>query len=642
MRKKMLMQRAGIFVVGLLANSLLDVSPGHSETSTGTGFAVSQNGDVVTNEHVISDCTISETGTLKAHQGGRDYIGTVRASDKNVDLAIVRLRPIVAESQARLSEIAVLRQSPPLRPGEHAIAYGFPLSGALASDGNLTIGNVSALRGLGDDPKYIQITTPIQPGNSGGPLLDGSGNVIGVTAAKLDAITIMRAIGDVPQNINFAIELGTLKRFLRDHGVSVQEASSKEELAPADIGDRARLFTYLIECQTPSTLSPQAQTTLTPQSPSYRDAPVPLSSAPPEPIPLNASKLKWSDLRRPYPSISPEIFAMNVSNVGTDRVTEITIGFFRQEKPCSWNFADYDGLKPFGVNLPPGDAVTLTGAFSAQAKAFCIVKALGPPEGRAACANGIIPADVAIAACTRRIESGKVQGLAVAATHVSRGAQWARKRDFDRAISDFDEAIRLGRKDVIVFVARGDAFNSKGEYKRAILDFNQAIALDPKYALAYASRSYSYGSMGEYDHAIADGTEAIRLGARHPSAYLSRGFSYVKKHEYDHAIADLNETIRLDPSNVAAFYDRAQAYYDEGDYDQAIADATEAIRFAPTSSLRGDYARASLLVRGYAYFRRSEYDRAIADFSEIIRLDPQNASALHWRGVAERVRNSLQ
>jgi S1-C subfamily serine protease len=138
------------------------------ETFTGSGFVVSEYGDLVTNEHVVSGCR-----TVAVKQGGRSYLATVLASDKNIDLALVRM-----PSQVKPTEIATVRQSPPLRVGEQAISYGFPLAGALTTEGNLTVGHVSALRGLSDDPNSIQITTPIQLGNSGGPLLDSSGNVI--------------------------------------------------------------------------------------------------------------------------------------------------------------------------------------------------------------------------------------------------------------------------------------------------------------------------------------------------------------------------------------------------------------------------------------------------------------------------------
>jgi hypothetical protein len=128
------------------------------------------------------------------------------------------------------------------------VTYGFPLPGVLTAQGNLTAGYVTALRGLYDNPNYLQISTPVQPGNSGGALLDGSGNVIGVVAQKLNSLAIMRATGDVPQSVNFAVELGTLKRFLVGKNINFVEELSTAERTMKEIGARARLFTYLIEC----------------------------------------------------------------------------------------------------------------------------------------------------------------------------------------------------------------------------------------------------------------------------------------------------------------------------------------------------------------------------------------------------------
>ena len=80
------------------------------------------------------------------------------------------------------------------------------MSGLLATSANLTVGNVSALTGLGDDSRYLQISAPVQPGNSGGPLLDASGHVAGIVTGKLDAVLAARFFGDIPQNVNFALK----------------------------------------------------------------------------------------------------------------------------------------------------------------------------------------------------------------------------------------------------------------------------------------------------------------------------------------------------------------------------------------------------------------------------------------------------
>ena len=126
--------------------------------------------------------------------------------------------------------------------------YGFPLFGALASQGNLTVGFVSALAGLGDDSRVMQISAPVQPGNSGGPLLDMSGNVVGVVTAKIDAIKVAELIGDIPQNVNFAIKASVVRTFLDSHGINYGTEPSDRALSSADVADRAKRFTVLVEC----------------------------------------------------------------------------------------------------------------------------------------------------------------------------------------------------------------------------------------------------------------------------------------------------------------------------------------------------------------------------------------------------------
>ena len=88
---------------------------------------------------------------------------------------------------------------PRLALGQSVVAVGYPLQGLLASSLNVTSGTVSALAGLGDDSRHVQITAPVQPGNSGGPLFDQGGNVIGVVTSKLNVLAIAAAVGDVPR-----------------------------------------------------------------------------------------------------------------------------------------------------------------------------------------------------------------------------------------------------------------------------------------------------------------------------------------------------------------------------------------------------------------------------------------------------------
>ena len=83
--------------------------------------------------------------------------------------------------------------------------YGFPYHGLLSTSGDFTLGNVTSLAGMGDDTRFLQMSTPIQPGNSGGPLLDMSGAVVGVVVAQLSAVNMMLAGSSVPQNVNAGV-----------------------------------------------------------------------------------------------------------------------------------------------------------------------------------------------------------------------------------------------------------------------------------------------------------------------------------------------------------------------------------------------------------------------------------------------------
>jgi serine protease Do len=123
--------------------------------------------------------------------------GRIMAHDAANDLALIKI-------EMHPTVFASLRSG--VRLGEGVAAFGFPLSGLLATSGNFTLGNVTAVAGLEDDTRILQISAPVQPGNSGGPLLDYSGNVVGVVEGKLNAITVFTVTDDLAQNVNFAIK----------------------------------------------------------------------------------------------------------------------------------------------------------------------------------------------------------------------------------------------------------------------------------------------------------------------------------------------------------------------------------------------------------------------------------------------------
>ena len=145
--------------------------------STGSGFFVTQAGHLLTNAHVVSDCTSISVKSSGVQAGVAQLI----ALNQNDDLALLKL-------ERRTDTTAAFRTGRPPRAGESAVVFGYPLTQLLASTGNVTAGIVTALAGPRDDPHQFQISAPVQPGSSGGPVLDASGYLIGVVVSKLNAV----------------------------------------------------------------------------------------------------------------------------------------------------------------------------------------------------------------------------------------------------------------------------------------------------------------------------------------------------------------------------------------------------------------------------------------------------------------------
>ena len=203
--------------------------------STGSGFFITAAGHLLTNAHVVEGCVrVSLTG---------GHPLTVLDVDLGSDLAL--LKAASASPRAAL----MLRQGRGVRLADSVVVAGYPLTGLLSSGLNVTTGAVSALAGPSDDRRLIQITAPVQPGNSGGPLLDTSGNVIGVVVSKLDAVKVASITGDIPQNVNFAISLGTLQAFLDANSIDYQTRASSSPKSNADVAEMARAAIVQIECR---------------------------------------------------------------------------------------------------------------------------------------------------------------------------------------------------------------------------------------------------------------------------------------------------------------------------------------------------------------------------------------------------------
>ena len=206
--------------------------------ATGTGFFVNSDGHIVTNAHVVEGCS---DATLRLTDG-RQLPAAILARSKQNDLAILK-------ADIKPEAFASFRGERQIRLGDDIIVFGFPLAGQLTITGNLTTGLVSALAGPDEDVSQMQITAPVQSGNSGGPVIDRSGNVVGVVVAKSNVLARADNKVEVLQNINFAIKANIATLFLDANSVDYERQPSTESLSTADAADKAKAFTMLIACE---------------------------------------------------------------------------------------------------------------------------------------------------------------------------------------------------------------------------------------------------------------------------------------------------------------------------------------------------------------------------------------------------------
>ena len=204
------------------------------ETSSGTGFFVSRDGYILTNQHVIDGCREVQVNTNDDR-----HMVSVIAVDRVNDLALLKseltpsaIFPISRETPALLQNIYVA---------------GYPFGDEISSSVKVTAGIVSSLSGIGDNESNIQIDAALQPGNSGGPIIDQFGNAIGVAVEKLSYEYIMELYDAIPENTNFAIKASVAANLLDENNVSALQPDYSP-LSEEALGERIIAGTVYISC----------------------------------------------------------------------------------------------------------------------------------------------------------------------------------------------------------------------------------------------------------------------------------------------------------------------------------------------------------------------------------------------------------
>lgn len=175
---------------------LPEVATKAHQHSTGSGFFITTSGYFVTNYHVVEEAKEIRIKTTSGLHAAR----IVYADSRN-DVAILKVDGDFPALHVRGSR--------ELRMADRVATVGYPTPDVQGLAAKYSSGEVAALSGLGDDARLFQISVPIQPGNSGGPLIDISGSVVGVIVAQWDKAHAIAEKGIIPENVNYAIK-GTI------------------------------------------------------------------------------------------------------------------------------------------------------------------------------------------------------------------------------------------------------------------------------------------------------------------------------------------------------------------------------------------------------------------------------------------------
>ena len=202
--------------------------------ASGTGFAVSSKGHVVTNHHVIDGCQ-----SIKIHFKGKVIPTTIINFDPGNDVALLKgdftpshILPFSNEKTELLQDVFVA---------------GYPFGNKISTSIKVTKGIISSLTGIGNNFSNFQIDAALQPGNSGGPILNNKGNVIGVAVAKLDRKYIEKNFGVLPENTNFGIKTSVVKTMLNSSDISLPNPN-KNEISKSELGKNISNATYYLSC----------------------------------------------------------------------------------------------------------------------------------------------------------------------------------------------------------------------------------------------------------------------------------------------------------------------------------------------------------------------------------------------------------
>jgi len=231
--------------------------PPTQSVSSGSGFFVSKLGHIITNAHVVKGCRSITVGDNAKKQ----VAVTLLEKDKRNDLALLKIsntQMASAETKSLLSKLGLklvptasegLLRSDDVELGEDVLVSGYPYGEIYSNTIKVTKGIVSANRGIGDDTGQFQMDAAVQPGNSGGPIYDENGNIVGVVVSQLNKLKFAKVIGSLPENVNFGIKASTVRQFLTASGLPTKWSQRSQSMSTKELAKIAKNQTVMVVCR---------------------------------------------------------------------------------------------------------------------------------------------------------------------------------------------------------------------------------------------------------------------------------------------------------------------------------------------------------------------------------------------------------
>jgi tetratricopeptide (TPR) repeat protein len=230
-------------------------------------------------------------------------------------------------------------------------------------------------------------------------------------------------------------------------------------------------------------------------------------------------------------------------------------------------------------------------------------------------------------AAVRRLSAAlqmKPETKAAAAIYSWRADAFIHKGDFNKAMSDASESIRLNPRDYRGYLERGLVYRRTGSLDKAIRDYYTTIHLNPNFARAYYDRAIVYSLKSDYNQAIRDNTEAIRHAPKEFNNYLGRASAFEDMGQLDKASADYDQVTQLNPRNTADYRFRGSANFAKGNYKAAALDFEKAVQLSP-----GDYDALHSL----AWFQATCQEDSLRNGKEALEKSKRACELSRWQSA---------